>query len=226
MTQGAKFCSTCGKGLVEGARFCAGCGTPVVAATPVPQPAPEAVAHPAVAPQPVVPAPPVVAPQPVATAPASSERVHAVIPNATLKGGFLGMGGKSYILVLTERRVLFVQVTSQMMKQMVADARDNAKSDGKGFFGQWGAQLSAYSEFATRYLTMAPEQALAETPGNWALERAAIVSVKLKAGYTDTDGGGSSPDRLIIKATDKKHTIDLASGTAQAKQALIAAEMI
>jgi hypothetical protein len=200
MTQGARFCSTCGNGLAEGARFCAGCGTPIAAATPAPQPA--------------------VAPL------ASSERVHAVIPNATLKGGFLGMGGKSYILVLTERRVLFVQVTSQMMKQMVTDARDSAKSDGKGFFGQWGAQLSAYSEFATRYLTMPPEQSLAETPGNWVLERSAIVSVKLKTGHTDTDSGSSSPDRLIIKATDKKHTIDLGSGTGQAKQALIAAEMI
>jgi hypothetical protein len=151
--------------------------------------------------------------------------VHAVIPNATVKGRFLGFGGKPYTMVLTERRVIFAHMTSAMSKQLVAVARDSAKADGKGFFGQWGAQLTAYSGFAQGYLDKSPEEALAETPENFAIERSTILKVKLKSGTT-SDENSSSPDRLIIKTTDKKYDIFLGGGMGQAREALIAAAMI
>lgn len=154
-----------------------------------------------------------------------SEGVVAIIPNATLKSGFLGLASKPYILVLTQRRVIFVHITSVMMKQLVNDARDDAKSEGKGFFGQWGAQLGAYSKFAQRYMEMSPEDALAESPENFAVERADIKKSKLKAGSMNEDGA-TSPDRLVIKSAQRTYDLMLGSGSSQARQALIAAEMI
>lgn len=155
----------------------------------------------------------------------NSESVMAVIPNATLKAGFLGIKSKPYILVLTHRRVVFVHITSAMMKQLVNDAREGAKSEGKGFFGQWGAQMGAYSKFAQRYLEMSPDEALAESPENFAVERSEIKKSKLKAGSMNDDGA-TSPDRLVIKATQRTYDLMLGSGSSQAREALIAAEMI
>lgn len=159
------------------------CGADLRVGAPEPQPTPAPVAAPPAAPAPVAapPTPPApIAVQPAAPAPVSlAEQVHAVIPNATLKAGFLGMKSKAYILVLTQRRVVFVRTTSAMMKQMVNDAHEGAKSEGKGFFGRWGAQITAYSAFAQRYLEMPPEQALAESPENFALERREEVQHRL-----------------------------------------------
>jgi hypothetical protein len=157
---------------------------------------------------------------------ASGERVVSVIPNAMLKGGFLGMGGKSYTLVLTNTRIIFAQVTSEMMKRIVADARDGAKAEGKGFFGQWGAQLSAYSRFAQGYFGMAPDAVAAESPENFSLPNTAIVKASLKAGQVGDADTSSTPDRLIIKATDRKYVIHLNAGVKQAREALIAAALI
>lgn len=218
----ARFCTGCGSPLGEGARFCTGCGTAAAVMAPG---APAAVAVqsiPTDAPQPAAP----VAAQPAAAVtPQSGERVLAVIPNATLKGGFMGMASKAGTLVLTERRVIFAHTTSQMMKQLVADARDGAKADGKGFFGQWGAQLGAYAAFAQRYMEMDPNAALAESPENLAIENAAIRKAQVKVGVDDQNGAPGT-DKLVVKTDGGKTVWTLGSGAGQAKQALIAAGLI
>lgn len=150
----------------------------------------------------------------------------AVIANTLLKAGFMGVKSKSYTLVLTNKRVIFAHLTAEMMKDLVRNARDSAKADGKGFFGQWGAQLGAYSEFASHYLEMPPEEVLAQTPQNFAIDRAIITKVKVKSTSADADGVNTI-DRLIIKTTDKnKYVVTLNGGVSSAKKALIAAEMI
>ncbi len=198
-----KFCTGCGAALADGSRFCTGCGAAVVA---------ESAAESA----------------PVVSSPvAGGESPVAVIPNVSLKSGFMGMKRKMFTLVLTDKRIIFAETTSAMLKQSVADARDQAKSDGKGFFGQWGAQLSAYSALAEGYLAMDPNAALSENPDNFALEESAIDKIKLKAGRVGDEDTGSSPDRLLIKTTaGEKYDLDINSGMGQAKQALIAAELI
>lgn len=221
MDEQPRFCTTCGANLVADARFCTKCGKTVAdpsqqAGAPATPPAP--------APDPGQPTGP---PPPMDPAAAASrgETVMATIPNAMLKAGFMGVGSKPYILVLTDRRVIFARITSEMMKQLVSDARDDAKSQGKGFMGQWGAQLTAYAKFAERYSRMHPDEILAETPENFAIDRSTIRKAKLKAGTMNEDGATSS-DRLIIKTTDKTYTIVLNNGIGPAKTALIAARMI
>ena len=204
MSSNVQFCPKCGAPLPQGARSCASCGEIVASAT---------------------------APSQLADTPASSgsvglgERVLSLIPNVTLKAGFMGFGSKQYTLILTDRRVVFAQITVAMMKQLVADARDGAKSEGKGFFGQWGAQLGAYSQFAQRYLEMSPDQALAESENNFAIDRSTITKTSMKVSHNMGDDV-STTDRLIIKTTSKKYDITLVYGLGQAKEALQTANML
>ncbi len=59
-------------------------------------------------------------------------------------------------------------------------SRGDAKANGKGFLGQWGAQLDATSNYHEVYLHMPPDAALAESPGNFAIDRGTIKKVKYK----------------------------------------------
>lgn len=205
------FCTKCGSALTEDARFCTGCGEPVAAPDPV-------------VPDPVTPAASTSAPAPAAHVSSETENVISIIPNALCTSGFMGLKAKPYTLVITNRRIIFAFLTKELSRRAVTDARDGAKADGKGFMGQWGARLSAFSSFAERYLTLSPEQTLAEASENFAIERSTITKTKLKAGViTDT---GSNPDKLIITTSDKKYKLMLNAGMAQAKQALIAADVI
>jgi len=49
-----------------------------------------------------------------------------------------------------------------------------------GFFGQWGAQLNAGFHMGQRYLAIAPEQILAETPGNLALAPGQVSAIRVE----------------------------------------------
>lgn len=200
MLQQSQYCAHCGAVVIEGASFCNKCGGAVAnLGAPDPTPSQDPIFR--------------------------SEPVVAVIPNAVLKAGFMGVKSRSFTIALTERRVLFARLTSNMMKDLVQGARDEATEQGKGFFGKWGAQLSAYSTFAETYLKLSPDEILSQNPDNFAIDRATIQKVKVKAG-TSYDDGNTTSDRLIIKTTGQKFDIDLGAGGGQAKKALLAARMI
>lgn len=220
-----RFCTACGKPLTPGARFCAVCGVQVVAPqaraiipeAPVPAAPAPAPAQPAPVPAPAPSAPP--APAPAAPAPASGERVLAIVPNANLRAGFMGVKRVAYTLVLTDTRVIFARLTNEMLKQAVADARDDAKTAGKGFFGQWGAQMQAAFTYAQRYLSMDPAAALAETAENFAVDRHALSKIKFKAGLSGDTDTGDTPDVLRFDAGSQTYKFDLGNGISQAKDA-------
>ena len=86
------------------------------------------------------------------------------------------------------------------LRRLVEEARDDAKAQGKGFLGQWGAQLGASGRYHEVYWQMPPEAALAETPGNFAVDRATIEKVKFERGGIDDDNH-SQPDYVIIKTS-------------------------
>lgn len=163
------FCENCGKELKPTAKFCGNCGTPVDNS---------AQAEPVCSPEPVS-----VAPQPAESSPepeptqALTEPVLGVIVFRKPKS--LGRYD-TYSGVLTGQRVVFAQMTGDMLKDAVKQAREQAKAEGKGFFGQWGEQLKASASFASRYYSMEPSVALSETPGNFALGTNTISEIKLK----------------------------------------------
>jgi hypothetical protein len=163
------FCNNCGKPINETDKFCRSCGTAQTAQTGTAPP----VAPPE--PTPIVTAPP----QPAPTTPAATnaEKVIGVI--LLRKPKSLGRYD-TYTGVITNVRFIFAQMTSDMVTDAAMQARDQAKAEGKGFFGQWGDQLKAAFSYTQRYLSMNPEAIVAETPGNFAVNNSTIGEIKLK----------------------------------------------
>ncbi len=184
------FCENCGKELKPTSKFCGNCGTTVNADAQPAAPAsvPESVAA---------------TPQP---APASSEPVVSVIIFRKPKS--LGRYD-TYTGVLTPQRLVFAQMTGDMLKDAAKQARDQAKAEGKGFFGQWGEQLKASASFASRYYNMEPSAALAETAGNFAVGNNTVNEIKLKL----KDHGDQSMQRdfeVEIKSSSGKYNFRMA----------------
>jgi len=181
MPRSSRFCSSCGAETGAGDAFCTACGAPL-------QPAAPEAASPA--------------PTPVAAPAANGEQVLSVIGGLTLVAGFMGLKQKLYTLVITDRRLIFAELTKEKVTATVNAARESAKAEGKGFFGQWGAQLKSSASYSEAYWQMSPDAALAETPGNWAVERSQYQGAKFRMGTTDENT--NTPDMLTIKASTGK----------------------
>ncbi|TDB38224.1 MAG: zinc ribbon domain-containing protein [Actinobacteria bacterium] len=206
----AGFCTTCGTPLTVGNAFCTTCGSPA--------PAPQAAAPPA-PPQPVAPTPSTPAP------PASTEQVVSVLGGLSIGSGFMGLKRTSYTLVVTQTRLIFAELTAEMLKTAIEQARSDTKAQGGGFFKQWGAQISASFAFAERYWQLPPDAALAETPGNFMIDRRTIEKMKLHTGMAREDAP-DDPDYITLKAGGTKYKILLSGSFAHAKEALIRAGLI
>jgi hypothetical protein len=108
-----------------------------------------------------------------------------------------------------------------MLKAIVAQARKEAKAQGKGFFGQWGAQLGAYSAHAQRYLQMPVEEILGENPDNFQIPAAQVRKVRIKAGTASFgDQERAEPDRIEIHAASKMRFSLKGTGAGEAKKLL------
>jgi hypothetical protein len=115
----------------------------------------------------------------------TDECILAVIGNLTRVGGFMGMKQEAYSLILTDRRIIFAELTKETVAELVSQARSDAKAEGKGFLGQWGALVRAPANYHDRYWQTPPAAALTESPSNFAIERAAIKKMKFKTGIVD-----------------------------------------
>lgn len=173
----AQFCENCGKSLGALARFCGHCGQAVQVIQQRQAPAPQ-------------PAPPT---QPV-------ERIVSALPMGSQRSGILGINAVGIVLVLTDQRILVARQTSQIMSANAAQAKEDAKQSGKGFFGQWGAVIGSYG--SQRYLQMSPNQILAETAENYFIANQQVRSVKVKESYDDEDARGDTT--LTIDAVNGK----------------------
>ena len=193
------YCENCGSQVNPNAKFCGNCGAarnqaattkPPVNAQPT-QPKRERLSYysppsptstpPPSPPQPVMQTSTVQAPvrmQPAPVTPqAGSEATVGVILFRKPKS--LGRWD-TYTGVMTSQRLIFAQMTSEMLKVAVQQSRDQAKAEGKGFFGQWSDQLKATWGYSQRYLTMPPSAILTETPGNFELYNNTISEIKVK----------------------------------------------
>lgn len=151
MTPDQQFCRRCGNSLAPGTRFCDQCGAPVDA----PQPSGGA-------------APP--------SAPA--EPIVNVIPMQQ-RSGFMGVSVKSFNMIVTPQRLILIPITKQEIDEAVRTAREQARAAGKGFFGQWGAQLAWMQVLYERYRAT-PVERLAQTPGCTVIWNQEVRSVRLK----------------------------------------------
>jgi hypothetical protein len=175
------FCNSCGRIIEVNDKFCSYCGTtqslePQVQYTPAPpapiQPPPVNTMQPT----PTYPPPPPTVSQPPTQNTNSTEQVLGVI--LLRKPKSLGRYD-SFTGVVTNYRFIVAVMTSQMLNDAAMQARDQAKAEGRGFFGQWEDQLKATVNYTKRYLTMDPNTVLAESPGNFALDNQGIREVKI-----------------------------------------------
>jgi len=191
------YCENCGSQVNPNAKFCSNCGAsrnqattakPPITAQPT-QPKRERLSYysppsPTATPSP---SPPIMQPSsvqaPVRIQPAP---VMPLAGSEVTVGVILFRKPKSlgrwdtYTGVVTSQRLIFAQMTSEMLKVAVQQSRDQAKAEGKGFFGQWSDQLKATFGYSKKYLTMPPQAILAETPGNFELYNNAINEIKVK----------------------------------------------
>lgn len=198
-------CPACGNVLKPEDRFCPACGKGVVAMVQAPPPIPPAPTPPAVPPPPpgsYSQMPPVSTPPPMNSAtvpppPAAppGEQVISVIGMVTKKTGLFS--SELYHLVITNQRLIFALQTKEMQTQDVKNARDQAKQQGKGFFGQVGAQMGTRS--GEKYLPMPPHLILAETAQNFAINLPEVVKISVYR----TDFEDNSPDTLEIKTINQ-----------------------
>lgn len=189
-----KFCSNCGSAISPNARFCGACGVQVALAQPPPPPLP--------AYEP--PQPPYSPPAPMPAAQNTSEPIIVALSGLNRRKGLFG--AESFNLLVTPQRMVFARVTSEMLKWAADQAKQNAKQQGKGFFGQWGAVIGANNFLLDRCRTMPVENILAENRENFVIYNQQVQSIKTRANF---DPDINQPDTLEIRFSGGKMKFDL-----------------
>jgi len=129
------------------------------------------------------------------------EKIISVIPTLR-KSKMLGFSNETYTLVVTNERSIFAQLTSAMLNKQINEAKNKAKEEGKGFFGQWGAQLKTSFNYSEKYMKMKPDEILKETNKNFEIKNSEIEKVKYKW-YEDQQSARSYYD-VIFKTNSEK----------------------
>jgi hypothetical protein len=207
------FCAHCGARLAGTERFCTNCGQAVQGPAAAPQPQ---------APRPAQPAPPPPpAPDPVdqgmaAYTQSGGEQILSVLPGLIQQTGFLGMKQQVYNLVITPQRLIFAFVSSQMQKDAVTEARTQAKSEGKGFFGTMGAQMRWMDQIVNIYFQMPVDAILTRYPGSFQISPAAVRRVRFRM-HRD-DESSRSTETMHIDTTGAKYKFKLQMTTIRTAQ--------
>ncbi len=132
------------------------------------------------------------------------DRIIGIVPNIK-KSKMLGISYDMFTLIATSDTTVIAKVTREMLNQVIKDSRAQAKAEGKGFFSQWGAQISGVNKYAERYAGMSAQTALAEDKANFAIPNSTISSIKVnKKTRSDDDGITQTTWELIIKADSGK----------------------
>jgi len=165
------YCSNCSAKVLETDKFCNNCGTP---------------RRPVEAPTPVNHAPPPPPPTRVQPSSPAGETIITTVSNFQKPKSF----GRwdAYILLATNQNLIIVQLTKDMVNQSIKKAQDAAKAEGKGFFGQWAAQLGTSFDYAAQYNSWTKDQLLAEIPNALVLPHSSVTQVELRSDNRNSYG--------------------------------------
>lgn len=133
---------------------------------------------------------------------ADDERIAGIIPAMRRKTGLFS--SKVFNLVVTDRRILFAEVTNEMLKDAAKDAAAEAKADGKGFIARAAATAGSWHRVHQQYWQMTPEAILAESSNNTSINHRDIVSIRIRGGGFDYDDSQQAPDEMLIKTNREK----------------------
>ena len=117
----------------------------------------------------------------------------------------------TFNLLVSPQRMILAPLTSEAINKAVMDARDKAKAEGKGFLGQWGAQIGTSFRYADRFKGWTPDAAVADNPGSVVIPNESVTEVKL---LRDRKGRGSGSVeqinyRLEIESTLGEYRFEL-----------------
>lgn len=128
------------------------------------------------------------------------EKIIAIVPELRIAKIF---SNEMYTLIVTNERSIFANLTKEMLNDMYKKAREDAKAQGKGFFGQWGAQLGTAFSYSDKYSKMKPDEILKEAPKNFEIKNSEIEKVKYK--WFHDEESARNYYEVIFKTTSNKH---------------------
>lgn len=134
---------------------------------------------------------------------ANVEPILGVITGLQYSTGFLGLKVQTLSMVVTPVRLILVPISNREMNQVVLAARQEAKAQGKGFFGQVGAQLSWMNLLVRQYQSMSAQAILSQYPGSFFIANAQVSRVRFKNSSFDADDGTESPAEMRLDAAQK-----------------------
>jgi hypothetical protein len=199
------FCAYCGKPVKDTEKFCGYCGK--TTSTPQVSTAPPAKQEPISKTQDIVDRGVSTSAQKgfVSTAgkplPAV-ETVKMIVPDLVMIYGF----GKSdtFNLIITTHRSIFAKLTrniKEQSKKMMEVKIDDAKTNRLIKFMAKRIDYSAYLEW---YAGKPPQEVLNETPGNYSIDNADIISIDIKDEGWDTEEGSRVPGYELVITTREK----------------------
>lgn len=101
----------------------------------------------------------------------------SIIPNLKKRKLF---SNEAYTLIVFKNETIFAKLTSKILNENIQKAKDKAKSEGKGFFSQWGAQIGASLNYETRYQKMSYDDILNENQANLVFKNDSISKIKIR----------------------------------------------
>lgn len=171
-----RFCEQCGTPISATAKFCGNCGAPIA-----PTASPVAEAQSAVS---------------------SAISILAVIPSIERKKGLFG--AEAFNLIVTAEQLIFASVTPKLLQRMAKEVKQAAKSQGAGFFGQWGAMMKVNDALCDRYHHMSPDTILQQYPNSFVIPTNQVQKIHIENRGFNYDDDGNNPDRMIIHTTSGK----------------------
>ncbi|TRO53096.1 zinc ribbon domain-containing protein [Candidatus Bathyarchaeota archaeon] len=219
------YCSNCGNKVLDTDKFCNNCGAQVRPVNPPPSmrntpPPPPPTSTPNRNPPPPPPpstmnrTPP---PPPAYAQPQSyGETIVTTVSNFQKPKSFGRFD--AYIILATAQNLILIQLTNDMVNRSIKEAQEKAKAEGKGFWGQWGAQLGTSFDYAAKYAGWTKEQVLAEIPDAQIIPNQTVSKIELTSSVNSADYGKAvqrNDYKLKIYTAGGKY--ELESGTLDTK---------
>ncbi|TRO49396.1 zinc ribbon domain-containing protein [Candidatus Bathyarchaeota archaeon] len=219
------YCSNCGNKVLDTDKFCNNCGAQVRPVNPPPSmrntpPPPPPTSTPNRNPPPPPPpstmnrTPP---PPPAYAQPQSyGETIVTTVSNFQKPKSFGRFD--AYIILATAQNLLLIQLTNDMVNRSIKEAQEKAKAEGKGFWGQWGAQLGTSFDYAAKYAGWTKEQVLAEIPDAQIIPNQTVSKIELTSSVNSADYGKAvQRNDYKLKIYTAGGKLELESGTLDTK---------
>ena len=168
------YCSNCGNKILDNDKFCNNCGAQTRPVNPPTQPRNAPPPPPTSTFRNPPPPPP---PQTYSQPQSIGETIVTTVSNFQKPKSF----GRwdAYIILATTQNLLLIQLTADMVNRSIKEAQEKAKAEGKGFWGQWGAQLGTSFDYAAKYSGWTKEQVLTEIPTTLVIPNSMVSKIEL-----------------------------------------------